>query len=159
MTNKITLDNLRATYKQLGFPFFENGNFNLNLGIIRSDNRVADAFDDIIYCAYKQGDVWKLELFPATADPGVDHLVNPVFPEAIRGGSAILAEGFYRKLWTAGWFKGKVGLRPLTKVRVYSDKNRDNILDLDPSTIEEGDFGIWGHVSFQGEIAQRVGLS
>jgi hypothetical protein len=155
LTQKVITD----TLNNLGYPVFEKGNYNLNFGIVRASNRVADSFDDVMYLLFKKDNTWQLHLFPATADPGLDHLKNPVFPEAIKGGSAILADGYYRNLWQCGYFKGTKALIPRTRVWVYRDMNRDNVLDMDKRTLQNMDAGILVHRSFQGQKAERVGRS
>ena len=155
---------IKNVLRKKGYPVFENGLFNLNMGIIRNANRVSNTFDDLIYIICKQGTnespVEVCRLYPATADPGLDHLVNPTFPEAKRSGSAILAEGYYRGLWKVGWFHGRRALLPRTKVWVYRDANRDGILDLDPKTLMNMDAGILMHESYQGvATASLVGRS
>lgn len=147
------------TLNNLGYPVFEKGDYNLNFGIVRSENRNADAFDDVMYLFFKKDGAWQIHLFPATADPGLDHLQNPVFQEAITGGSAILAEGYYKNLWQCGYFKGTKALLPRTKVWVYRDKNKDAILDMSRKTLQYIDAGILVHQSFQGMKANRVGRS
>ena len=158
--HKITETVIRNAYAKLGYPFFTRGNFNVNLGIIRSSNRRADEFDDIAYLIFRENGHPQFFKCWATADPGRDHLVNPTFPEAQRGGTAIVAEGFYRGLYTMGWYYGTKALIPVTPMRVYRDKNRDDVLDLDPATIQTGNFGTLWHDHLQNVAdAQRVGRS
>ena len=155
---------IKDVLRSKGYPVFENGLYNLNMGIIRNANRIANTFDDLIYIIYKMGTAEHAfevcKTYEATADPGLDHLVNPTFPEAIKGGSAILAKGYYRGLWKVGFFHGRRALLPRTKVWVYRDKNKNKSLDLDPKTLQNMDAGILMHESYQGvETAGLVGRS
>lgn len=156
----ITPEVIRKTYQSLGYPFFDKGDFNLNLGIIRSENRKSDSFDDVAYIVYKQNGIETIFKCWATADPGRDHLVNPQFPEAQTGGTAIIAEGFYRGLYSLGWYLGTKALIPVKPMAVYRDKNRDDILDLDQKTIQWGNWGTLWHDHLQVlDEALRVGRS
>jgi hypothetical protein len=164
LIDRITPEVIRKTYQSLGYPFFTNGDFNLNLGIIRSENRKADLFDDVAYIVYKDsryfGNEFQIFKCWATADPGRDHLVNPQFPEAKIGGTAIVAEGFYRGLYSLGWYHGTKALIPVKPMAVYRDKNRDDMLDLDPKTIQWGNWGTLWHDHLQAlDKALRVGRS
>lgn len=158
--NKIKdVEIIKRTLLRLGYLVFK-GKYNLNMGAVRSANRVADAFDDFIYVFYEDGNGCNIfNLYPATTDPGVAHLVQPVFAEAIKGGTAILREGFYRGLWYAGTFNGVPALLPSQKVYVYRDKNRDNVLDMNPATVEYMDAGILVHPASyrKGQVFTTVG--
>ena len=72
-------------------------------------------------------------------DPGYywrEHLMNP-------DGTGILVRGYYRGGWRIGMHKGQYRALVQNKpVKLYRDKNRDLVLDRDPSTIQEGMFGV-----------------
>lgn len=79
------------------------------------------------------------DVFPATTDPGLSSMTKPMSTK----GCAILVPGQYRSSWMIGYHKGKyealVQCKPL---KVYRDNDKDNVYDLNPKTIEEGNFGI-----------------
>ena len=52
------------------YKFFEAGNFNVNLIGIRSNNRVANSFDDTLLCIYKDKDIWQWKEYKITTDAG-----------------------------------------------------------------------------------------
>lgn len=114
---------------------------------IRSPQRVANAFDDLLGAAWvcEEG-LWNLAYWPGTTDPGTYWLEHPSRVE----GTAILVEGQYLDTWMLGPH-GDPPYEALVQwggtVKVYRDDNRDNILDMDPDTIMEGWFGIQLHRS------------
>lgn len=124
---------------------------------IRSPGRVADRFDDAMGAAYVDGaGLWTVELWPATTDPGKEHLVEPMNSR----GTAILKEGQYLDAWAVGLHRGKYeALRQVRDVWVYRDSTGDNRLDLDRHSVQRGTFGINLHASTQreGGRSTRVG--
>ena len=126
--------------QSMGYAVFTNGDFNLNLIGIRSAVRVANAFDDLIGCAYKAEDLWHVEWWEATTDPGVPYMIKPIN----NSGAAILCPGQYRGCWKIAKHRGQYDALCQVNgpVKVYRDDNRDNILDMDPDTAQTGMFGI-----------------
>lgn len=124
-----------------GYAYFTNGKYNLNIiGIRRTGIKVTNQFDDYIVVEYI--DIYGIktrDVFPATTDPGLSSMTKPMSSK----GCAILVPGQYRSSWKIGYHKGKyealVQCKPL---KVYRDNNKDTVYDLNPKTIEEGDFGI-----------------
>lgn len=144
--NLITQDSLRATYKKLGYPFFEKDNFNLNIGVVRASEEKTDAFNDLLFIAYKDNDLWKLDKYPITCDPGSYYLLNLMD----KGGTAIIAEGYYQSAYQLGWHFGSRALVQVREVACYRDINRDLVINRDPKTITKGLYGINIHRHFQG---------
>jgi hypothetical protein len=122
-----------------GYAVFVNGDWNLNITGIRSPERVANAFDDRLCVTYKVNDMWVTETFEVTTDPGSPYLLRPIN----NYGCAVLAPGQWRGCYSLGKHRGQyLALVQTGKVKVYRDNNRDNILDMDPDTLQEGYFGI-----------------
>ena len=123
-----------------GHAIFTNGDWNLNLFGIRSPVRVANAFDDLLGCAYKENELWKVEYWEATTDPGSPYLVKPINA----AGAAIIAPGQYRSCYKIAKHRGKYDALCQVNgaVTVYRDDNRDNILDFDEDSKQTGMFGI-----------------
>ena len=133
--------------EKLGLETFEGGPFDLNLFGIRSKDRTANKFDDMIGCAYLDGAFWRVQYWPATTDPGtLDGELATKNPE----GAAILAPGQYRGAY-------KIGLHGSTKyaalvqtggpVTVYRDNTGDTHLDFNAATLQTGYYGINIHAS------------
>jgi hypothetical protein len=126
--------------ESLGHAIFTKGDWNLNIFGIRSPDRVANAFDDLIGCAYKEDDLWKVEYWEATTDPGSPYLIKPINS----AGAAIISPGQYRSCYKIAKHRGKYDAicQVNGAVTVYRDDNRDNILDFDESSKQTGMFGI-----------------
>ena len=113
---------------------------------IRSSGRKANSFDDTMGCAWfnEEGEC-TVEYWPATTDPGTYWLENP----SKSAGAAVLVEGQYLDVYKIDKHAGKYEAlcQRAGEVRVYRDANRDNNIDMDPSTISEGWFGINLHAA------------
>lgn len=131
-----TIPQLEAAYRRLGYAWFAKGAYNLNLFGIRSPERRAGEFDDLLGVAYRPdvdgqpAPLWDLRLWPATVDPDPRYLLSPINPR----GTAILVPGQYRGSHAIGWHRassprGHEALVQVAKVHVYRDSNRDETLD------------------------------
>ena len=135
-----TLPPILQAVQSKGYKVFTDGDYNLNITGIRSPERVANAFDDRLCVTYKLNDMWNTETFEITTDPGSPYLLKPL---ANTSGTAILVAGQYRGAYSIGKHRGQyLALVQSGKVKVYRDNDRDNILDMDPETIQDGYFGI-----------------
>lgn len=133
-------------FKKYNYVFFNKKAYDLNIFAIRSKNRIADSFDDVLGCAYLD-DSGKECLFKCwcTVDPGNYYLKNLMDS----GGAAAIVPGQYKKVWQLGYFKGTHALMQIRPFHIFRDKNKDNILDFDKNTITSGIYGIFLHESFQ----------
>jgi len=114
------------------------GGYDLNIfGIRTLDNR-ANTFNDVIGVMYLFNDRWNCFMFPATTDPGVYYREHPMNVN----GTAILVPGQYRGAFKLGLHSGYPALVQKSPLKVYRDNNKDEVLDLDPDSIQEGMFGI-----------------
>ena len=124
----------------LGHSVYENGDWNLNLFGVRSPTRTANAFDDLIGCAYKEQGLWRVEWWEATTDPGTYYLIDKPLNKS---GTAVLKAGQYKGAYKLGLHRGYEALCQLgQEVSVYRDNTRDATLDLDESTLQTGYFGV-----------------
>ena len=134
-----TLPPILQAVQDAGFVVFTNGDYNLNITGIRSPERVANAFDDRLCVTYKNNNMWVTETFEVTTDPGSPYLIKPIN----NYGCAILVPGQYRGCYSIGKHRGQyLALVQSGKVKVFRDNDRDNILDMDPETVQNGYFGI-----------------
>lgn len=119
--------------KRKGQIFYESGDYKLNMIGIRSNNRLTNAFDDVMHLFYKERDAWIHKIYKITTDPGRDYLVGSKTKTI---GAAILVPGQY---------KYKIGkhretykaLQPLEACDIYRDKNKNEIYDFDKKTIRK----------------------
>lgn len=146
---------LQQIIQKKGYIWYDDGRLNL-IGI-RSKNRRANKFDDWFTITYKILSPWyKTHVFPCTTDPGNHWLTNLLNPR----GCAILVPGQYVDVYSLDLHRGKYEAlcQRNGPVKVYRDRNKDEILDMDPATITKGNWGInIHHASAQG-ITQIVGI-
>lgn len=115
---------------------------------IRSPNRSANSFDDLLGATWIDGSGARQSRFwIGTTDPGTYWLLNP----SNRLGCAILVEGQYLDVWKIDKHAGKYDAlcQRNGKVKVYRDPSLDNKHDLDPKTIQAGEYGINIHAATQ----------
>ena len=131
--------------KNKGYRTFVNGSYNLNIIGVRSSSNISNKFDDEIHVVFKQDDKWVDLVFPITTDPGLYWLENPTRVE----GTAILCAGQYRSAYKLGLHRNSYEALVQTggTVKVYRDRNKDQVLDRAKDTIHSGFFGINIHRS------------
>lgn len=118
--------------------------WNLNIVGIRNASLSPKKFDDLIVVFHKFMGIWDVTYYPVTTDPSLHYLKNPMN----RKGTAILVEGQYSSTYKIDTHnRGKPGghkalCQRLGNVSVYRDSNKDSLLDIDPTKIESGKFGI-----------------
>lgn len=129
------------------YIWYDDGRLNL-IGI-RSKNRRANKFDDWFTITYRSDkNYYKTYIYPCTTDPGSHWLSNLLNPK----GCAILVPGQYVNVYSLDLHRGKYEAlcQRNGPVRVYRDKNKDEILDMAPKTIHKGEFGINIHKAGDG---------
>ena len=137
-----TREQVEAAVKAKDYKWFENGDYNVNIVGIRNmatGTRVTNKFDDHITISYKDEGEWKFHCYECTTDPGDDWMDNPMLDK----GCAILVPGQYRGSHKLRLHQGRyLALGQHRSVKVYRDRDKDGHYDFDPSTIDEGLFGI-----------------
>jgi hypothetical protein len=137
-----------AQMQKLGHKIMCEGDYHLNLFGIRSPNKVANSFDDIMGCAYLVNGMWRVHTWPATTDPGTHYLENK---DKWYGpaGVAILAPGQYVDVYKIDTHVSYEALCQRNgAVRIYRDDDLDNELDFDEATLKSGEWiGINLHAS------------
>lgn len=140
-----------------GFDIFENDSreYNLNIIGIRSKTAKVDEFGCQLYVGYKHHGKWNDHSYRITTYPGrtyLQRLLNPA-------GCAILCEGQYKGIYAIRKHRGKYDALCQTHgpVRIFRDKDKDDQFDLNPNTIEDGEYGINIHNSPDGKATIRVG--
>lgn len=119
--------------------------WNVNIVGIRSINPFPEKFDDLIIVFHRFLGNWDIAYYPATTDPSLHYLKNPINPAK---GTAILKEGQYRGVYMIDIHnQGRLGAHKalcqrLGEITVFRDRNRDGRLDILPDTQETGKFGI-----------------
>ena len=130
--------------QDLGHQVFTTGDYNLNLFGIRAAELVSGKYNDLLGCAYRVEDLWKVDFWPATTDPGVYYREHPMNVS----GTAILIPGQYKGVYAVAKHSGKYEAlcQRNGPVRVWRDNDKDVELDHDVD-VESGYFGINIHAS------------
>jgi hypothetical protein len=138
---EITRETVMAACAKLGYKYFENGEYNMNvIGVRNSEpgKKVTNVFDDWMTLSYKNDKgVWCFHKWACTTDPGtkaVKHFHNA-------GGVARVVPGQYRASHFVGLHQGKYkALKQCGPVKVYRDANKDMVFD--ETKVDTGIFGI-----------------
>ena len=143
--NEYAINKIIEIMQSKGYAFFTNGNYNLNIIGVRSNNRNANSFDDWMLLCYKVDNVWLTRIYSITTDAGTYWLKNPLD----KRGTALLVPNQYRGVYAIDKHRGVYDAlcQRNGKVKTYRDNDKDIILDMDKSTITEGFFGINIHRS------------
>ena len=141
----MTLPNILERVKKKGYKVFTSGDYNVNIIGVRTANRISNSFDDFLYIVFKVKGEWINLCFPITTDPGLYHLQNPAYVV----GTAIMYPKQYRGVYKLGKHRGQYEALVQTggKVKIYRDKNKDEVLDHDPENMAVGYFGLNIHRS------------
>ena len=138
----LIVEKLKSVFKNKNYAFFDNNKSNnVNIIGVRSNQVKANEFDDCVFLIYRDGDKsWTVHSYQMTTDIGIRYLKTPINKD----GAAILVPGQYRGVYSVSKHRGKYDAlcQKNGKVKVWRDDNRDKILDMDDSTIQEGYFGI-----------------
>lgn len=161
MSNKPTLSPLDLSPEMLYVMINEIGGvvftdpYLLNIVAIRDLDNPDEWNDTLIYFYFDNKKSTHIKYVTEfTTDPGLKYLKSPMNAS----GTAIVVEGWYRKLWKLGKHKGKYdALVQNTPIKIYRDYNKDSKLDTDPNSIETGIFGINLHHASQYNSAEEVG--
>lgn len=129
--------------KDKGYAFFTKGDYNLNIFgcrfLLGNDYTVTDLFDDAIVLVYKEGGKYVRKIYECTVDPGSTYMKSPMNST----GTGIIVPGQYRGVLKLGYHKGQYeALVQAKPIKLYRDNNKDLVYDMNPSTIEEGMFGV-----------------
>lgn len=149
---------LRKIAKAKGYSVFEfNGkHYNLNIWGVRSVDKDTRTYNDSMIVFWEDIEhKWHKTIYDITTDPSNESLLKPVNPK----GCAILVEGQYPGLWTKGKHKGQYdALVQYNTCVVARDNNKDDKLDINRSTFEQGMFGINCHRASSWKVVDYIGL-
>jgi len=157
---KLIVENLQSIFKKKKYAFFDNNkSHNVNVIGCRSNQTKANEFDDCLFLIYRDDDKdWVAHSYQMTTDVGIRYLKTPINKD----GAAILVPGQYRSVYSIAKHRGKYDAlcQKNGKVKVWRDDDRDKMLDMNDSTIQEGYFGINIHrAASTGEIEFVNGYS
>lgn len=138
--NRLTYSHLRRRFEALGYPFYDTGDYNLNIVGIRTPDMRSNLFNDWIVVAFRQFDHELLFVFDATTDPGLYWRQHPINV----AGTAILKPGHHKGMFRIGQHKGRyTALVQHASVPVYRDNDGNAVLDAYRGIpVEIGQYGI-----------------
>lgn len=146
------LETLKQCLLQKGYRVFTRP-YELNVVGIRSGSNIPNAFDDSINVFYNDGTNWHFNNYPATTDPGMQYLKQPIN----NAGTAILKQGQYYNCYAIGLHRGLYSaLVQQAAVTVIRDFNKDGRLDFYSGKEETGMFGINVHRAQQTGVTKYV---
>jgi len=157
---KLIVEHLQSVLEKNNYAFFDNNkSHNVNIIGCRSNQTKANEFDDCLFLVYRDDNKnWIVDSYQVTTDIGIRYLKTPINED----GAAILVPGQYRGVYSVAKHRGKYDAlcQKNGKVKVWRDDDRDKILDMDDSTIQEGYFGINIHrAAVVGEVERVNGYS
>lgn len=147
LENKLIEKSIEEVMSRKGYAYFKNGNYNLNIIGIRTDQggKVTNKFDDFLLVLYYVDGKLNKKIYAITTEPGRYYMKNKLGNSK---GTAILVPNQYRGCWEIGKHNGKYdALCQKKAVSVYRDGNKDLVYDLNPKKIDKGIFGINIHRS------------
>lgn len=146
----ITLEKIKKTMDEKDYKFFEdpsNKGYDVNIISVRNSDtgtKVTNLFDDAITISFKVNGNWVFYVWAGTTDPGKKGVLE--FHNS--KGVAILVPGQYRSSHIIRKHQGKYDAVCQNKaVKVYRDRDKDLVFDMDAKTIDDGVFGINIHRS------------
>lgn len=137
-----SIQEIKKELEKLKYAVFTNDtkDFNLNIIGVRSKNQRVNKFDDWLCVFWYYQSRLNQRWYQITTDPGISGMKQPLNSKGV----AILAEGQYRRVYQIDKHQGKYNALCQRGgiVKVYRDNDKNNELNLDPISIEEGWFGI-----------------
>ena len=134
---------LQAMCYGMSYAFFDSSLYNVNIIAFRSLPGEPNKFDDILTLSYRRDKYNPVtEWYRCTTDPGLYYLNNPM----LKAGTAVVAPQQLRAGFKIGKHKGVYECLVQSKpIKVYRDRNKDNIIDLAPGTLVSTNSGIQIH--------------
>lgn len=142
-----TKEQIEKAVKKLGYKYFENGDYNVNIIGVRNSGtgkKVTDLFDDWLTLSFKIDGVWQFYIWNATTDPGK----APMLKGNNGTGTARVVPGQYPGSHMVRLHQGKYeALGQKGNISVYRDADKD--LEYDIDKITTGVYGINIHKAGQ----------
>jgi len=140
----ITLDDVKSIMPSKGYPITTKEGVPNIVGI-RNADKSSDIFIDRIWVWWNERGKEVSHFYTATTRPGFWYLEHPINND----GTGILVPGHYPNCWGLGMHR-KQQFALCQKdgngnMKAYRDKNLNNTIDCNPSTIQDGQFGCDGH--------------
>lgn len=149
-------EHIKAVMRKKGYMVFNGYQpYDLNIVGIRNSTNVPNSFDDTIAVFYEDEYGYdQIEYFPATTDPGLYWLLNPMRTD----GTAIMCEGQYRGAYAIGKHKTYRALEQVEPIEFVRDYNRDSTLDFNSSRKEKTIIGANIHRANKHDTSTKVDM-
>lgn len=136
-----SVEDIRFVVASKGYKYFDNPKgLDINIIGIRSEERKANKFDDLITVSYMSNGQTCYLYFDATTDPGTHWLENPMNVL----GTGIVKPGQYPGSHQIGMHQNKYeALVQRGNMTVYRDNTKDNIIDTSGPNVTE-ETGVFG---------------
>jgi hypothetical protein len=147
------LQRLLNTMNKKGYTIFTQP-FKINIVGIRANNAQPNSFDDSINVFYKDsGGNWIFKSNPATTDPGLYYLNNPMNVS----GTAIIIPGQYPNSHKIGLHRGEyTALVQQGPMKIIRDTNKDGVLDFRNTNVVNGTYGLNIHRATSSGTSTKV---
>lgn len=118
---------LQQACERMGYAFFINGQYNLNLIGVRKDDTRSNEFKDDFYMIFRDNnDLFQCYCLKCSTTPGLYYRKHPMNPK----GTAILKKGQYRGGWRIGLHHGYRALVQAIPLPLWRDNDHDEIVDI-----------------------------
>lgn len=134
---------IKDVLKTKGYHF-DTKKWKLNIIGVRLTN-TTNLFNDVLYIIYTDNSgVEHIKEYKITTKPGNSYLKSPLSSK----GTAILVPSQYKNAYAIGLHSGRYeALRQVKPITVYRDNTKDTIININPSSIDIGLFGVNIHRS------------
>lgn len=135
----IGISDVKSVMASKGYPIYIDGKPNI-VGIRNAETK-SNAYNDKCWVFWTENGQEEIHFYTISTHPGFYYLQHPI---AGTNGTAILVPDHYEGCWVLGLHRGKqfALCQRSGEVKVYRDNNQDTTQDFDPSTIQQGYFGI-----------------
>lgn len=137
-----TFDEIKDTVKDLGFPFYEKGDYNLNFIWLRMDLEITNKFTDYAYCLYYVGGVPQIVEIRATTKPGLKGSIDsPLTVEGVTGTAIIEHTKYYKGGWEFVDRHDKFSSYPyfmqVKGIDYWRDGDKDRMIDISENSADK----------------------
>lgn len=124
---------IKNAVENLGYKFFDDGNYNLNIVFERTNNKITNYFTDKLYVLYKIVGTEYIFECPATTKPGIKGSIDSPITYNNITGTAIIKPGQYRASFefidTYNGFTKYPYLRQIKSLNYFRDGDKDYEID------------------------------
>lgn len=136
---KDDIEEIKLLFNKKNYKFFNKGDYNVNIIIIRNKNIYYNSDDDKLILIFKINNIETIRQYKVTCDPTSYYRKNYSYHYK-NNGVAFIKEGQYLQSYKIGKHLNRYALVQIKNVKIYRDNNNDD--KFDKIYIDEGIFGI-----------------